>query len=117
MKMFFYWKFIVPYQMFVDKKLMPRLRGQKSTRLPICSSKFWGKRLQEMQFGQLVLGKATFVINITILLKVFDAPTWSYFVGLITITFLLWWLGFILDKYGVRKHYRDAEFKDVKLGK
>ena len=83
--------------------------------LPLLNAKWWGKRLQEMQFGQIVVGKIQFVVNLTILLKVFDSPAWIYPIGLVMATFLLWFSGYFLEKKGVRKHFREAEFKNVKL--
>jgi len=119
MKNFFYWTFVVRYQMFMDRNLLPKLRGHKPLKwgiyVPLLSAKAWGRRLQEMQFGQLVFGKFMFVINFTVLLKVFDAPAWSYPVAFVLITFLMWYGGYLLDKKGVRRHFREAEFKDVKL--
>ena len=68
-----------------------------------------------MHFGQIIVGKIQFVVNLTILLKVFDSPMWLYPIGLILATFLLWYSGYFLEKKGVRKHFREAEFKNVKL--
>ena len=76
---------------------------------------FWAKRFQEMHFGQLVVGKIQFLVNLTILLKVFDAPVWSYYIGLVVSAFMIWYIGRFLEKKGFRKHFRDAEFKDVHL--
>jgi len=83
--------------------------------LPLLSPEAWAKRLHEMHFGQIVIGKLQFIINLTILLKVFDAPTWAYFVGLFVSAFLLWFIGYVMEKTGIRKHFRQAEFKDVKI--
>ena len=101
------------------RNLQPKLRGYKPFRngmyfAPL-SAKWWGKRLQEMHFGQIVIGKLQFIINLTILLKVFDAPTWIYPVGLAVSAFLLWYSGYFLEKKGIRKHFREAEFKNVRL--
>ena len=85
--------------------------------MPLLSAKWWGKRLQEMHFGQIVVGKVQFIINLTILLKVFDAPIWTYPVGLVVSTFLLWYSGYFLEKSGIRKEFRNAEFKDTNIEK
>ena len=84
---------------------------------PLLSPETWAKRLHEMHFGQIVIGKFALIINLTILLKVFNAPTWVYVVGLFVSALLLWFIGYVMEKTGVRKHFRQAEFKDVELSK
>ena len=81
----------------------------------IFQTKFWAKRFQELHLGTMVIGKIQFLINLTILLKVFDAPVWLYVIGLFVSAFMLWYIGRFLEKKGFRKHFRDAEFKDVHL--
>ena len=83
--------------------------------MPLLSPESWAKRLHEAHFGQIVIGKLQFIINLTILLKVFDAPTWLYPIGLVVATFSLWFVGYVMEKTGVRKHFRQAEFKDVEI--
>ena len=115
MKDFWWWRVNQPLWFFYHRNLMPKLRGHKPFILPLLNSEWWGKRLQEMQFGQIVIGKAQFVITTTILLKVFDVPYWVYAVAIPVVTFLLWYSGYFLEKKGVRKHFREAEFKNVRL--
>ena len=90
------------------KKIRRRLTMMKDV-------SFWSNRLHEMHFGQLVIGKIQFLINMTILLKVFDAPVWMYYIGLMVSAFLIWYIGRFLEKKGFRKYFREAEFKDVRI--
>lgn len=119
MNEWFYWKIRNPIWFFYHRNLMPKLRGHKPMKwgiyLPLLSAKFWANRLQEMQFGQLVFGKIQIIVNLTILLKVFDAPKWMYVIGLFFVAFMLWFVGRFLEKKGVRRYFREAEFKDVRL--
>jgi len=78
---------------------------------------FWANRLQEAHFGRIVIGMVQFIFNVTILLKLFDAAWWMYIVGLFTASFLTWYTGRFLEKKGIRRYFREAEFKNVKLDK
>ena len=79
--------------------------------------KWLGDRFQELHFGHIVIGKVAFIINIVILLKVFDAPLWIYIAGLFIVTFLMWFIGWYMERKGLRKHFMNAQFKDVnKIG-
>lgn len=75
------------------------------------------QRLQEMKFGQMVLGGFFFVINMTTMLKVFDAPAWLYIIALPFTAFSVWFVGWWMEQHGVRQYFREAEFKDVELMK
>jgi len=99
----------------VDWNLYLKYLRFKKRAIQIKKVSFWANRLHEMHFGQLVIGKLQFLINLTILLKVFDAPTWMYFIGLFVSAFMIWYVGRFLEKKGFRKHFRQAEFKDVEI--
>ena len=68
-----------------------------------------------MHFGQIVAGKVQMVLTVTIALKVFDVPYWIYPIAFIITIFLLWYVGRFLEKKGIRKYFREAEFKNVRL--
>ena len=115
----FYWHIQNPVWYFWHRNLYPKMKGYKPMKfgiyLPLLSQRFWANRLQEMHFGQIVIGKVQMIINLTILLKVFDAPLWMYIIGLFTATFMIWYTGRFLEKCGVRRYFREAEFKNVSI--
>ena len=119
MKRWIYWHIQNPAWYYWHRNLQPKLRGHKPFKggiyLPLLSPESWAKRIHEMHFGQIVIGKLQFIINLTILLKVFDAPTWTYPIGLVTSAFLLWFVGYLMERAGIRKHFRQAEFNEVKI--
>ena len=111
---FYHYNIHNPIYFFWWKQLRPRLKGYK----PLMSDNRYrkiAKRLQEMKFGQLVLGAFFFIINMTTMLKVFDAPAWVYMVALPFTGFMVWFVGHWLEKHNVRKYFREEEFKDVRL--
>ena len=81
---------------------------------------FWGNRLQELDFGHILFSKFVFVItvvNFTILISLkwdFDPTNYIVPIGLAT-ALVLWYVGRIGEKKGLRKYFRQAQFKDVKL--
>ena len=123
-KRWFYWHIRNPLWYFWHKNFYPKLKGYKPMKwgiyLPLLSSKYWANRLQEIQFGQMVWGKFTFiltVVNFVILISLkwdFDPTNYLIPIGILC-AFLMWYTGRFLEKKGVRKHYREAEFKDVRL--
>ena len=107
-KDFIYWNIINP--IFFYRLKLPRIKRKY---MKIKDISFWANRLQELHFGQIVIGKIQFIINLVILLKVFDAPTWSYIVCFILGSFFIWYIGRILEKSGMRKYFQKAQLKDV----
>lgn len=116
---FYFYKIHQPIWFLWHKQLYPRLKGYK----PLMSENRYrkiGQRLQEMQFGQLVLNKFMAIItimNTVILISVkwdFDPTYYLVPIGVL-VGFMIWYIGHVLEKKGVRKYYREAEFKDVRL--
>ena len=81
----------------------------------IKSVSFWSNRYQEFHVGHVVTGSLGYLINLTILLKVFDAPAWLYPVVLFGLALSVWILGRTLRKIGFWKYFQNAQFKDTNL--
>ena len=80
--------------------------------------RFIGSRFQEYHFGHIVLNKFTFVItvvNFILLVSLkwdFDPTNYLFIIGLGCVV-LIWIVGFILDRVGLRREFMNAQFKDV----
>ena len=75
---------------------------------------FWGDRVNELNWGQFVVGKIQWIVSMTILLKVFDAPAWIYFAAPVVIFVSILLIGRLFNAF-LRKPYLKAYFKDFKL--
>ena len=112
MKQWWHWHISNPL-FFLKKYIIQNWRFAKT-------SEFWGRRLQELNFGHLILSKVALVVgfvNLILLISIkwdFDPMDYIIFIG-IAILFCTWYLGRFLDRKGVRQAFRQAEFKDVKI--
>ena len=82
---------------------------------------FWANRFQEFHFGQFVIAKFWWllsVVNALIIISIkWEFDPVDYIVPLVLFVVLFTWItGRILEKRGFRKHFQDAQFKNVKLG-
>jgi len=111
-KRWFYWHIRNPY-VYWCMKLPKRIRMIKKP-------EFWANRLHELHFSQIVFGKFTFmlsVINFIVLISLkwdFDPMEYMIVIAPTTI-FIMWFVGWILERWGVRQAFREAEFKNVRI--
>ncbi len=86
----------------------------------IMSVKFIAQRLQEFHFGHLVLSKLTFiltVVNFLVLISIrwgFDPINYLIFIVPLCV-FIIWFLGWALERKGLRRSFIQAQFKDVRV--
>ena len=75
-------------------------------------------RLQELSFGQNMMSKIFASINIATFIIVASVK-WGFEINkliipiIVGVIFLMWLVGFVCEITGVRKTYREAEFRDV----
>ena len=69
-------------------------------------------RLQEFDWGYSIVGKFFYIINLTILFKVFDVAIMFYIVIPIVIIFGIWMVGLFFNK-NLRENYMQKRFKGV----
>lgn len=74
---------------------------------------YFADRMNEIHWGFFVLSKLQWIINTTILLKLFDAPVWLYVVTPIVIVLALIIVGKIFNKKlrkgFINKYYEGAD--------
>ena len=79
-----------------------------------------GRRFQEAHFGQIVLGKFTFVLTMSTFL-VAASIKWGfnidrYIIPVIIISFfLVWFVGWIFERMGLRKEFQQSQLEDVEI--
>ncbi len=82
--------------------------------------KFLAKLLQEIHFAQIVLGKFTFIItvvNFIVLISLkwkFDPTQYIIILGFSSVI-LMWFMGWLLEKTGIRKHFQQRQVEGVKF--
>ena len=62
---------------------------------------FYAKRVNEFYIGHWVLSKVQWVMSIVILLKLFDARVWIYFVIIPVVLIVTWVVGIIFHRVGL----------------
>ena len=62
---------------------------------------FYAKRVNEFYIGHWVLSKVQWVMSIVILLKLFDARSWIYFVTIPVVLVVTWVIGIIFHRVGL----------------
>jgi hypothetical protein len=72
---------------------------------------FYAKRINEFSVGQWMVGKGQALIQMVILLKLFDAPPWVYIAATPIIAFLVWVFGFALITTGLWARINRETFK------
>jgi len=88
--------------------------------LSVRRTKQMGNILWDMHFGQIVLNKPLIVINLINLLIVasikwdFNPVYYIIPIGILGL-YLLWLVGHLLNKAGIRQAFTEANFEDVKL--
>ena len=80
--------------------------------------KWIADRMQELSFGQNMISKVTaamtFANTVMLIGLYFQIDLKAYILPTVIIMiFLMWFIGWICEKTGLRKKYREAEFKDV----
>ena len=73
------------------------------------------KALNQFHWGQFFLSKAQWIVNLVILLKVFDMPMWTYFVIPIILVVFTWVLGIFVDSTGLRLRFIKENFKGTNI--
>ncbi len=73
------------------------------------------KALNQFHWGQFFLSKIQWIVNIIILLKVFDMPLWSYIVFPIELVLFTWWLGIFIDVTGLRLTFIRENYKGTNI--
>jgi len=97
--------------MVLEKKSIHRKNMGKMKR-------FIASRLQELSFGQNMMSKVFAALNMATLLIVasmkwgFKLDRWIVVI-VVTAIFMMWLVGWICEVTGIRKAYRESEFKDV----
>ena len=82
--------------------------------------KWIANRLQELSFGQNMMSKIFASINIATFIIVASVK-WGFEINkliipiIVGVIFLMWLVGFVCEKMGIRQKYREAEFKDVRF--
>ena len=77
-------------------------------------------RLQELSFGQNMMSKVFAAINIATFVIVASVK-WGFEINrliipiILGVIVLMWLVGFVCEKTGIRQKYREAEFKDVRF--
>ena len=75
---------------------------------------FWTDRLNEFHWGHWCLSKIQFaVFGGTILLKLFDAVLWLYFVFPVVVVGVTWILGWLFERFGVRRRFMINNWRGV----
>jgi len=80
--------------------------------------KWIADRMQELSFGQNMISKVTaamtFANTVMLIGLYFQVDLKTYILPTVIIMiFLMWFIGWICEITGLRKKYREAEFKDV----
>jgi len=76
---------------------------------------YMAKRLNEFHWGQFLLSKIQWIINLIILLKLFGAPAWAYLVSPLFIIVATWVIGYIIEKTGFRLRIVRENFKGTNI--
>lgn len=76
---------------------------------------FIAERANEYHWGLWFVGKLQGLVNMTIILKLFNAPTLAYFVAAPLILLGIWFLGYWVERTGLRKRIQSAAYKGVFL--
>lgn len=68
-------------------------------------SKFLGVKLEEFHWGMIIAQKFMWIINLTILFKIFDLPKIYYFVITPVIVIFVWFTGYIIKNTGIKSSF------------
>lgn len=71
--------------------------------------------LNRFHWGQFFLSKIQWVMNLAILLKVFDMPLWTYIVFPSILILFTWLLGVYVDTAGIRLQFLKENFKGTNI--
>jgi len=114
----FYWRNYIVID-FLHRKIRTRMMGYKPW-LSEKRIKWLGARFQEAHFGHIVLGKVTFVLSISTFI-VAASIKWGfdidkYILPIILVSFfLIWFMGFLLERIGLRKEFQQSQLNDVEV--
>ena len=67
----------------------------------------------EFDYGYQMIGKFAFIINLAIAFKVYNVPVAVYYLSPPVIILLIWLIGMVGDKSGIRKAHIKARFKGI----
>ena len=77
--------------------------------------RFLTKRMNEFHWGQFFISKLQWVINIIILLKVFNVSFYWYIITLIFVFFITWVFGYFVVKSGFKLRFLKLYFEGTNI--
>jgi hypothetical protein len=83
--------------------------------------KWIGNRLQELHFGSVIIGKASLVLNIIVLITTLSIKFGFKITGMLLIIvgitglLFIWLIGFVCEITGIREAFMNSQFKNTDM--